>query len=54
MVLNVKHPIIVSRTSYEEVLMLENVIRGNKGNYEDSLNECNQQSNKNNWQIVMA
>ena len=23
-----------------------------KGNYEDSLNECIQQSNKNNWQIV--
>ena len=23
-----------------------------KGNYEDSLNECIEQSNKNNWQIV--
>ena len=27
------------------------VIRVN-GNYQDSLNECIQQSNKNNWQIV--
>ena len=42
----------VSKTRVDEIKKFGAEVIRVKGNYEDSLNECIEQSNKNNWQIV--